>query len=96
MNKRLTARMPKFGSLLSLLALGGMFLLFAFALPEFFVSPAGRVFAGIWAVLAIAGIWAHAVRLSDERRRRYMSAIITGKSVHRKRKEQHHNSLLRG
>lgn len=96
MNKRLTARVSKFGSLLSLLALGGMFLLFAFVLPEFFTSPAGRVFAGIWAVLAIAGVWAHAVRLSDERRRRYISDILTGQSVGRRRKEQHHNSLLRG
>lgn len=57
-------KVTKFVSLLSmitLLALGG---LFALALPQFMISTAGRVFAAVWAVVAIFIFTAHARRVA--------------------------------
>ncbi|HAK73949.1 MAG TPA: hypothetical protein DCP36_10850 [Sporomusaceae bacterium] len=64
-------KISRFGSLLSLVTLTAMLMLFALALPEFLTSAAGRIFAGIWALLSIIVCLAHSTRLSGERRQRF-------------------------
>jgi hypothetical protein len=63
-------KISRFGSLLSLVTLTAMLMLFALALPEFLTSTAGRIFAGIWALVSIAVCLAHSTRLSGERRQK--------------------------
>lgn len=57
-------RTSKFQSLVSLIVICAMLTLFVFALPEFFVSTAGRIFATAWASLAIIAFIAHVRRMS--------------------------------
>jgi hypothetical protein len=54
----------RFSSLLSLAFLAGMMLIFLVGLPEFLSIAAGRIFAVIWAVMAIFVFTAHAREMS--------------------------------
>lgn len=58
----------RFSSLLSLVFLVSMVLVFLMVLPEFLSISAGRIFAGLWAVMAIFVFTAHAREMSTERR----------------------------
>lgn len=90
------AKVTKFGSLISLLAIAAMLVIFALALPEFFATTNGRIFAGVWAVLAIASCWAHATRLSEQRRNNYISRLFAGSTKEKPRKSQRQERLMRG
>lgn len=91
------AKGSKFSSLVSMIALSVMLLLFALALPEFFSSTAGRIFAGVWAVMVIAAFWAHTIRLSEQRRHAQLSTFhAISKKEGQTRKDQRSNRTMRG
>jgi len=62
-------RISKFGSVISLMGITAMLSLFSLALPGFLTSTTGRVFAVIWAVIAIVVFIAHTKRVSTGKKR---------------------------
>lgn len=64
MKRLYKAKKSRFSSLLSLVFLTGMVLIFFVGLPEFLSISTGRIFAVIWAVLAIVVFTAHAKEMS--------------------------------
>lgn len=89
------SKISRFGSLLSLVTLTAMLMLFALALPEFLTSAAGRIFAGVWALVSIIVCAAHSTRLSGERRQHFSLPGFEGKKV-RERKGNRMVRALRG
>lgn len=47
------AKISRFGSLISLIIISAVLALFSLALPEFLLSTTGRIFAILWALIAI-------------------------------------------
>lgn len=60
------AIVAKFDSVISIVALSALVILFALAVPKFFISTTGRNFTGIWAVLVIALFGVHTARWSEK------------------------------
>jgi hypothetical protein len=56
----------RFSSFLSLAFLAGVVLTFLVGLPEFLSITAGRIFAALWAVMAIFVFTAHAREMSSK------------------------------
>lgn len=87
----------KFGSLLSLTAMTAMFVVFWLAVPEFITSPVGRVFAVVWAVIAIVVFIAHAKRMTIEKKKYAMPRLHAVKKEMRTRKGvRNANRAMRG
>lgn len=87
----------KFGSLLSLTAMTAMFVVFWLAVPEFITSPVGRVFAVVWAIIAIVVFIAHAKRMTIERKKYAMPRLNSVKKEMRTRKGVRNvNRAMRG
>lgn len=92
-------KISKFGSLISLVALTGMLSLFSLFLPQFWASPAGRIFTMAWALTAIVIFMAHARRVADEQYGRHISGIRlipAGKKDVRTRKTVRSFRIMRG
>jgi hypothetical protein len=61
-------KISKFGAGISLMVLAVLTALFAAALPEALLSVSGRIFAGVWVVMAILLFAAHIGRFNAEKR----------------------------
>ncbi|HMM21857.1 MAG TPA: hypothetical protein PKA10_14155 [Selenomonadales bacterium] len=91
-------RMTRMGSLISLITVTALLALFSLALPEFLASFYGRVFAVVWASMAILTFIAHARRMSEGHRRYipYFSSRIVDDRTAKKREERRAVKLMRG
>lgn len=91
-------RITKMGSLISLITVTAMLALFSLALPEFLASFYGRVFAVVWASMAIFVFIAHARRMSEGHRRYipYFSSKVVDARTTKKREERRSVRFLRG
>ena len=58
------AKISRFGSLISLIILSALLALFSLVLPEFILSTTGRIFAILWALIAIIIFIAHVNRFN--------------------------------
>lgn len=97
MRKLFKEKVSKFGSLISLIAVTALLVLFSLALPEFLASTAGRIFAGLWAVMAIAIFIAHARRMTVERKKPLPAMFAAGKKDVRSRKPpEREQRVMRG
>lgn len=75
MNNRYRCKGSQFVSSMNIVAAAAMIAVFILAMPEFLSTFTGRIFAGIWAVLAIAIFWAHASQFAEEQRQRRLDRI---------------------
>ena len=87
------ARTSKFGSIVSLVVLSAMGMLFVYALPQFWLSSAGRIFLAVWAVLAMFAVTAHVKRLNPGPKRMLKSRNLTLLGYKQKSKQ---NRIQRG
>lgn len=97
MNQLFREKTSKFGSLLSLTAMTAMFVVFWLAVPEFITSSTGRIFAVVWAVIAIVVFIAHAKRITNERKRYTIPHLESVKKNMRTQKSvRNENRIMRG
>lgn len=97
MSRLFKEKTSKFGSLLSLTAMTAMFVVFWLAVPEFITSPVGRIFAVVWAVIAIVVFIAHAKRMTIERKKYTIPRLASVKKDMRTQKSvRNANRLMRG
>ncbi len=75
-------KIGKFGSLISILALMTMLTLFSLFIPELITSSAGRVFVGLWAMIAIVAFIAHARTIKAVKRRPSQLQVMLKKEEH--------------
>jgi len=68
----LKKKINTFGSLISLIALSAMLVVFFLSIPDLIVSPAGRIFVGIWALMAVFSFIAHGRNLTGKEERQYV------------------------
>ena len=61
-------KIKKTVSVISVLCLAGMLVLYFYALPEFFLSAKGKVFAIFWLSMAALTFGAHSLRLLPQRK----------------------------
>ena len=87
-------RISSFAALASLMTLVAMLVVFCVFIPEFIVSVAGRVFAVIWAVLAIGAFIVHTRNVVEPSYKPLALPVINKKSVHRMRNTK--QRMLRG
>jgi hypothetical protein len=87
-------KISKFGSLLSLIVITSMLALFSLALPGFLISTTGRMFAVLWAVLAIGVFIAHIHNFTPDRRRQMLPYLAEHKRDVRLSKQE--KKYLRG
>jgi hypothetical protein len=85
----------RLSSLISLVLLAGMVVAFSIIVPGFLSIPAGRIFAGAWAVMAIFVFTAHARELHAVRKNCVPPLNVTSlerKDVrtHKTRRAAHH------
>ncbi|MGI6093192.1 MAG: hypothetical protein GX348_00935 [Veillonellaceae bacterium] len=97
MSRLFKEKTSKFGSLLSLTAMTAMFVVFWLAIPEFITSSVGRIFAVVWAVVAIVVFIAHAKRMTIERKKYTIPRLVSVKKDMRTQKSvRNANRLMRG
>ena len=97
MSRLFKEKTSKFGSLLSLTAMTAMFVVFWLAVPEFITSPVGRIFAVVWAVVAIVVFIAHAKRVTFERKKYAIPRLSSVKKEMRTQKSvRNANRIMRG
>lgn len=89
-------RTNKFGSLLSITALIVMVVVFSFMLPAFLSSTAGRIFAGVWALTAIAVFIAHANTMKAPRQSYHSMYQFTGTKKDVRIQREMRTRMMRG
>ena len=60
---------------MNIVAAAAMIAVFILAMPELLSTFTGRIFAGIWAILAIAVFWAHTSQFAEQQRLRRLDRI---------------------
>ncbi len=87
-------RISRFTSLVSVIMLTMMLAVFCMFIPDFFVSFYGRVFAFIWAAIAIAAFIAHTRQLSQGKNRLQGSSCFQdNKAIGKMKRNRHHRML---
>lgn len=67
-------KISKFGEVVSLALLSAMLVVFFLFMPEFSLSAAGRVFIGVWMLLAVLSFIAYGTSVRVRRGRQYIPA----------------------
>lgn len=65
-------KISKFGEVVSLALLSAMLVVFFLFMPEFALSTAGRVFIGVWTLLAVLSFVAYGSSVRARRGRQYI------------------------
>jgi apolipoprotein N-acyltransferase len=89
----LKEKTSRIGSLIGFLVVTALIVSFSLALPEFLLSTTGRIFAVLWALVAIAVFLAHSRRISLRRQpvRMMSPAGITKRAASQKKR-----NMMRG
>lgn len=84
----LKEKTSKFGSIVGFLIVTALIVIFSLALPEFFLSTTGRIYAIVWAIVAICVVLAHGRRISIRRHpvRAMLPVISTKRTISQKNK----------
>lgn len=89
----LKEKTSKIGSVVGFLVVTALIIGFSLALPEFLLSTTGRIFAVLWALVAIGVFLAHSRRLSLRRHPvRMMSTASSSKRAPLQKKKK----IMRG
>ena len=90
MNNRYRGKSSQFVSSMNIVAAAAMIAVFILVMPEFFITFTGRIFAGVWAVLAIAVFWAHISQFAEEQRQRRFDRILNERRQQGGRRKVYH------
>lgn len=72
-----------------------MFMLLCLFIPDFVATPAGRIFVGVWALMAVMSFVAHARSVRNREGRQYVP-VYGVKKTGRATKRAHPMNSMRG
>lgn len=74
-------RVNKGGNGISLILLGSMFVLLFLSMPDFLLSTAGRIFVGVWMLLAGAAFLAYSSSFKERRAQGFVASKKKGRTT---------------